>query len=145
MIRISAPRRSAADHGSIEGSIRRHALTPAQRQALADSLRTRRQELQAQLNERLAGLSAAEQALEEREQDGDDARQLASEREVEAGFVGLEERELQAIEAALARVDDPDYGRCVDCGRVIPFGRLQVEPQALRCVACASEREKLAG
>ena len=123
----------------------RHALNLEQRQALAAALRARRDAVQAQLNKRTAGLSAAEQALEEREQDRDDARQLASDREVEASFTGLEERELQALEAALARVDDPDYGRCVDCGKAIPFGRLQVEPQALRCVACATERERAAG
>ena len=30
---------------------------------------------------------------------------------------------------------------CVDCGKRIPFERLIIEPQALRCVACGSKRE----
>lgn len=123
----------------------RHALTLEQRQALAAALRARHAAVREQLQQRSPGRSAAEQALEEREQDRDDTRQLASDREVEASYAGLEGRELQALEAALARVDDPDYGRCVDCGKVIPFGRLQVEPQALRCVGCATQREKTAG
>lgn len=123
----------------------KHALTPEQRQALAAALRARHAAVRAQVLRHQAGGSAAEQALEEREQDRDDARQLASDREVEASYAGLEGRELQALEAALARVDDADYGRCVDCGKAIPFGRLQVEPQALRCVACATQRERSAG
>lgn len=123
----------------------KHALTPEQRQALAAALRARHAAVLAQLNQHNRGRSAAEQALEEREQDRDDTRQLASDREVEASYAGLEGRELQALEAALSRVDDPDYGRCVDCGKAIPFGRLQVEPQALRCVACATQRERTAG
>ena len=119
----------------------KRALTPEQRQALAASLRARHAQVLAQLLQHRPGRSAAEQALEEREQDRDDARQLASDREVEASYAGLEGRELQALEAALARVDDPDYGRCVDCGKAIPFGRLQVEPQALRCVDCQAAVE----
>ncbi len=35
-------------------------------------------------------------------------------------------------------------GRCVDCGVDIPFDRLKAEPWALRCVDCASARERAA-
>jgi DnaK suppressor protein len=37
--------------------------------------------------------------------------------------------------AALQRLDDGTYGRCVDCGQEIPAVRLQVRPEAARCVA----------
>jgi RNA polymerase-binding transcription factor DksA len=31
---------------------------------------------------------------------------------------------------------------CVDCHGAIPFERLRLEPQALRCVACQSFNER---
>ena len=120
----------------------KHALTADQRQALTAALRERRATIQQQLQARQQGLSSAEQALASREQDGNDALQLASEREVQLAFDDIEAKELLALDAALKRVDDADYGRCEDCGKGIPFGRLQVEPQALRCVACETRHEK---
>lgn len=39
------------------------------------------------------------------------------------------------VEAALARIEDGTYGTCVDCGQPIPDARLEVRPEAARCVA----------
>jgi DnaK suppressor protein len=44
---------------------------------------------------------------------------------------------LQMIEAALRRLDDGDYGYCVECGDKIPVGRLSIDPTITRCVDCA--------
>jgi RNA polymerase-binding transcription factor DksA len=44
--------------------------------------------------------------------------------------------ELRAVESALARLHQPDFGVCVDCEADIPFARLQADPSALRCSAC---------
>lgn len=38
------------------------------------------------------------------------------------------------VVAALARLDDGTYGTCVDCGKPIPEARLEVRPEAARCV-----------
>ena len=46
-----------------------------------------------------------------------------------------DQEELRAIEDARERIASGRYGDCVDCGRPIPFERLQVQPFALRCVA----------
>ena len=46
-------------------------------------------------------------------------------------------RELQRIEAALKRLDEGDYGWCVECGEAIPEKRLEIDPAAPRCAACA--------
>ncbi len=45
--------------------------------------------------------------------------------------------ERQRIRAALARIDDGEYGQCVDCGDAIGAGRLAADPLAARCLACA--------
>ena len=39
------------------------------------------------------------------------------------------------VEAALQRIEQGTYGTCVDCGKPIPAARLEVRPEAARCVA----------
>jgi len=45
------------------------------------------------------------------------------------------------VEAALARLDAGTYGVCVDCGQAIPDARLQVRPEAARCIADQEKAE----
>lgn len=45
--------------------------------------------------------------------------------------------ELVRIEQALRRVEDGDYGWCVTCGEAIAPKRLEIDPAAAVCVACA--------
>ncbi|MCD2497267.1 TraR/DksA family transcriptional regulator [Microbacterium nymphoidis] len=49
------------------------------------------------------------------------------------------EHEVREIAAAQARLAEGRYGICIDCGREIPHGRLDVLPFALRCVPCAEK------
>jgi DnaK suppressor protein len=46
------------------------------------------------------------------------------------------EKEVELVEAALARLDDGTFGRCLRCGNEIPAGRLEVLPWAAYCIAC---------
>lgn len=46
------------------------------------------------------------------------------------------ERGIQAIQAALERLENGTYGICVECGRPIPEERLEALPEAERCVEC---------
>jgi DnaK suppressor protein len=46
------------------------------------------------------------------------------------------------VAAALARIDDGSYGRCVDCGREILQARLEARPATARCVPCQSKRDR---
>ncbi len=45
--------------------------------------------------------------------------------------------DIQRIEAALKRLDEGDYGYCVDCGEDIAAKRLEVDPAAAFCIRCA--------
>ncbi len=55
--------------------------------------------------------------------------------------LGERDRELaHSIEDALRRMRSDDYGICIDCGREIPFARLQQVPWTLRC---AEDEENL--
>ena len=44
---------------------------------------------------------------------------------------------LGRIEAALKRLDEDDYGFCVECGEEIPMKRLAVDLTLAHCVDCA--------
>ena len=47
-------------------------------------------------------------------------------------------RQTEEVERALAKLDEGTYGACDACGAVIPEGRLEIHPWAVRCVPCAS-------
>lgn len=117
-------------------------LTPEQRAHLRDGLEARRAQLEAQLELHQGGRSQADHAREIVERDYDDAPQRAHEREVDMALSELDRQELGQIGRALGRLDDEDFGICIDCGQTIPFERLKAEPYALRCVACESQRER---
>lgn len=46
------------------------------------------------------------------------------------------ESQLGRAHAALARVEDGTYGKCVRCGLDIPPDRLEFMPEAAHCVQC---------
>lgn len=48
---------------------------------------------------------------------------------------------LRHIEAAMRRCGDGTYGLCLDCDEAIDQRRLQADPAASLCIACASARE----
>ena len=50
--------------------------------------------------------------------------------------------ELSRIEAALKRIEDDEYGRCVSCGNVIAPRRLANDPAAPACIDCAGRAER---
>lgn len=82
------------------------------------------------------------------QQGSDDLREHAADREVDLAFTDQERLELAAIGQALQRLEAGaagDYGLCEDCGAAIAFERLQVQPQALRCIGCETLRERRGG
>lgn len=117
-------------------------LTAGQKALLEATLEQRQRQLDKRLAEHTDGLSRAEHAREMLLQDGDDAPQRESEREMDLARTDQETQELGAVSDALRRLRSGDYGQCADCGSDIPFDRLKVEPWALRCVACESKRER---
>ena len=47
-------------------------------------------------------------------------------------------QEQTRLRAALARMEDGEYGYCTDCGEDIPPKRLELDLAATLCVSCAS-------
>lgn len=48
----------------------------------------------------------------------------------------------EAIDVALERFNQGEYGICEHCGQVIPLGRLEVLPYTTVCTECSREEEK---
>ena len=46
--------------------------------------------------------------------------------------------EILRIDAALKRIDEGDYGYCIQCDEEIAPKRLELDPSVSTCVACAS-------
>ena len=46
--------------------------------------------------------------------------------------------QLLLIKAALERIEDGEYGECVECLTPIPIGRLEIDPAVSCCVDCAN-------
>lgn len=79
------------------------------------------------------------------EPSGDIYDQASSERDRELGLLlGDRDREkLHAIDEALLRINEGEYGICEECEEEIPLGRLKAMPFARHCVKCKSDLEKL--
>jgi RNA polymerase-binding transcription factor DksA len=106
-------------------------VTPAQAVQFGEVLRTRLGEL----SHRVDVLET-----ERRQPVDDDLAEQALEREADETADALEYAALEesaAIEAALRRIEDGTYGRCVSCGGSIGLQRLQFVPAAALCITCA--------
>jgi len=49
---------------------------------------------------------------------------------------------LTKINTALERIEEDDYGNCVECGEQIPVERLKARPVTIFCIECKEQREK---
>lgn len=117
-------------------------LSEAQRAELEQALQAQFTELNARLVAQGEGLSQVEHEHEALTQDADDPEMHAATVEVTAALSDIDNAEFNALVDALKRVQGADYGWCVDCQAAIPFTRLQVEPQALRCTDCQTLFER---
>ncbi len=43
---------------------------------------------------------------------------------------------LSMLQSALKRIDDPEFGICIECEEPIPTGRLLIMPESRKCVHC---------
>ncbi|MBI3939274.1 MAG: TraR/DksA family transcriptional regulator [Acidobacteria bacterium] len=110
-------------------------------------LRKQRQKLEQARNEILARIhrvtshGRAEEICAEPSDSGDIALSSYT-KEFLYKLNDVERGRLLEIEAALQRIDQGDYGRCVDCGGVLPARRLEVVPWASRCTPCQEAFEQ---
>jgi DnaK suppressor protein len=75
-------------------------------------------------------------------QDSADAGSTLSETDRTEAILHSARSQRGEVLAALARIEENTYGRCVDCGTDIPDGRLEARPDASRCVGCQAKRSR---
>ena len=102
------------------------------------SLARRKAQLAARLRELDSRLHGIEDELLTHQ--AKDFEEMATEREQDEALnaLGAEgEREMRMIHAALARIDEGEYGYCTKCGARIPEARLDILPATPFCPICA--------
>lgn len=62
------------------------------------------------------------------------------EREKNLALSTHHENELEKVVRALEAIQNDEYGRCLECGKDIPFERLEVVPTSLYCVEHSPEK-----
>jgi len=63
----------------------------------------------------------------------------AMEKEKNYLWAQRETKFLGYLEFALKRIEDGTYGYCIDCGAIIPKGRLEAVPHSQHCIACKNK------
>lgn len=87
--------------------------------------------------------AAGGDGVAEADQHRADAPSETFEREKEESIVASLEQQIADIDAALARIDDGSYGRCVVCGKDIGEERLAGRPATPYCIEHQAEAERL--
>jgi RNA polymerase-binding protein DksA len=89
--------------------------------------------------------TGAEKRRAERSDNVPDSGELAADdvaRDVTLAEIDRDAAEIEAIDAALGRLDSGTYGRCTQCGEAIASNRLAEQPQAARCLPCQERSEQ---
>jgi RNA polymerase-binding protein DksA len=73
--------------------------------------------------------------------EGADFATELGDREIDMGLEASARQRLEAIDAAIERLDAGTYGICVECGRQIDPERLEARPWADRCIECQRKEE----
>ncbi len=66
----------------------------------------------------------------------DDDAAAETQRQADVTHLARTATALRDIESALARIENGEYGLCIDCEEPIDLRRLQAHPAALRCARC---------
>jgi DnaK suppressor protein len=108
--------------------------------------RKRLEEVRDELDRSVAVLDGAHQRhplVADYPQDPTDAgTNLAESDRAEAILAAAKARRLLVL-AAIGRLESGGYGLCADCGKPVPEGRLEVKPEADRCLVCQTKRDRL--
>lgn len=94
------------------------------------------------LKKALAGdLSLLRELHQQKTGDPLDAAADTVQDELNCQLVEVEARELAAIEEAIDKFADGQYGDCEACGKPIPLNRLKALPYANECIECKRREE----
>ena len=109
---------------------------------MEEKLLAAREELMKKLNTEGDDFRNEAQASSGRGDSSDLASDEGAYRKMEA-LNAMDAKKLRAIENALKRIGEGKYGYCLQCGKKIPEGRLRAIPEAVLCVDCKAQNERI--
>jgi len=109
-------------------------------QNIKESLLKMRAELLEEVQEKYA---ASRELGEDNLPDLADVSSNAYNRELLLNLSEAQHRKMRDIDAALARLEQGEYGICANCGEEISPRRMEVRPFSRYCIDCKTEIEKL--
>ncbi|WP_461210269.1 TraR/DksA family transcriptional regulator [Desulfocurvus sp. DL9XJH121] len=102
-------------------------------------------EIRVTLEERLQFLESRELSIQAGTcPDDNEYASMISEMHLNMVMRERESRLVGEVREALARLRDPDYGFCRECGEYIGLPRLKANPLAVYCIACQESVERAA-
>jgi DnaK suppressor protein len=137
--------RPCSEPATAGGPVSRRAPTPRQEARTSVEIsvaRKRLEEMRDDLSRSIAVLRGEHPLARGGGAEAGDAGANLSEADRNQAAVELATAQRAEVLAALARVDDGSYGRCVDCGNPVPDARLEARPATSRCVPCQSKRDR---
>jgi RNA polymerase-binding transcription factor DksA len=93
----------------------------------------------ARLLRRQGQLARTDEELESRETAWEDQAAESTDAVVGDSLAHVDFRQIQEIDAALAREDAGVYGQCVSCHQPVEVDRLDAVPWTAYCAACADD------
>ena len=67
-----------------------------------------------------------------------DAMQI---QQMELALSRRQQDQLAGLKQALKRLEDGEFGDCLECGEEIDPRRLEIDPVATLCISCATKKE----
>ncbi len=129
---------------AFENAYERRPLTKEELEQVKQRLLKRKKELLNEIADILEKEAKDEyqELIEAIREEGD----IASAELQESTILALAEmraKEVEQIDAAIERIDNGEYGICIECGDWITPARLEALPYALRCKECQEKLERL--
>jgi DnaK suppressor protein len=107
---------------------------------LEQMLEQRRDDVQAEVDERMRKLRSEGAASPTRQTEPDTSEQDFQE-DIELALIQMKSELVSKIKNALVRLQDGDYGTCAVCDEPIAEKRLRAMPFAVRCTSCEAAQE----
>jgi len=104
--------------------------------------RKRLEEMRADLDKTLSVLAGEHHLVRGGGAEAGDAGANLTESDRNAASMQAALAQRAEVLAALSRIDNGSYGRCVDCAGPVPEPRLEARPATARCVPCQSKRDR---
>ena len=109
-------------------------MTEFDKQQVETRLRERQEQIAARRAQLARSAAETDSELADYDQHPADEGTETHDQELDETTEMILAAEAENVELALRRLEEGEYGRCIDCGKEIPPERLEAVPEAVRCI-----------